>query len=339
MKKLLVIAFLIFISIVACTNRDGEIIDLINSVKKQNDDLKTQITALKKTTDSALVAVLKVSSLQATSEKKIDLIQTDLKIILTQISSLTTQMTAANADLASLKIKIDALQAKCAELVAQIALLNGSNNLISNPSGSGMTFSNMPTSLKNKLAVLYPFSGNANDLSGNNNNGELRGTTLSIDRFGNENSAYTFFQNQSIYIKNPLTIGFEDFTISAWVKLARYFGRWGILTWGGVDTYQGGYFYINYDGNIKFDLSNNEGPNSTAKISIDKWTHVVVTSDLGRIQLYIDGVAMTTKIPMNVSINGTMREIGVGFLGQIDDFAFWKRALNNEEIKAVYQLK
>ena len=142
MKKPLVIAFLSFISIVACTNRDGEIIDLINSVKKQNDDLKTQITALKKTTDSALVAVLKVNSLQTAIDKKIDLIQTDLKSVLTQIASLSTQMTAANTDLVSLKAKIDVLQAKCAELVAQIALLNAANNnliLISNisPLNSG----------------------------------------------------------------------------------------------------------------------------------------------------------------------------------------------------------
>jgi uncharacterized protein (TIGR02145 family) len=127
MKKLLVISFLIFLGIVACTNRDGEIIDLINSVKKQNDDLKAQITALKKTTDSALVAVLKVNSAQLITDKKIDLIQADLKALLTQIASLNTQMSALNADIGSLKAKIDALQAKCAELVSQIALINSSN--------------------------------------------------------------------------------------------------------------------------------------------------------------------------------------------------------------------
>ena len=124
MKKTLLITFLLFCSIVSCTNRDGEIIDLINSVKKQNDDLKAQITALKKTTDSAIVAVLKVNSLQVTTDKKIDLIQTDLKSLLTQIGTLTSQMTTANVDLGILKTKIDALQVKCAELVAQIAALN-----------------------------------------------------------------------------------------------------------------------------------------------------------------------------------------------------------------------
>jgi len=121
------ITLTLFIFLVSCTNRDGEIIDLINSVKKQNDDLKAQITALKKTTDSALVAVLKVNSLQTVIDKKIDLIQIDLKSLLTQIASLSVQMTSANADLVSLKTKIDALQVKCAELVAQIALLNASN--------------------------------------------------------------------------------------------------------------------------------------------------------------------------------------------------------------------
>ena len=124
MKKLTTIFFIVFTTLLSCTNRDGEIIDLINSVKKQNEDLKAQITALKKTTDSALVAVLKVNSNQIATDKKIDLIQADLKTLLAQIASLNTQMSALNADIGSLKAKIDVLQTKCAELVAQIAALN-----------------------------------------------------------------------------------------------------------------------------------------------------------------------------------------------------------------------
>jgi chromosome segregation ATPase len=148
MKNIKLILLLFSISIVACTNRDGEIIDLINSIKKQNEDLKAQITALKKTTDSALVAVLKVNSIQTASDKKIDLIQSDLKSLLTQIASLTLQMTSVNADLVSLKSKIDALQIKCAELVAQIALLNANSS-----------------TLNDGLVAYYPFNGNANDAS------------------------------------------------------------------------------------------------------------------------------------------------------------------------------
>ena len=138
MKNIKHIIVLLSLILVSCTNRDGEIIDLINSVKKQNDDLKAQISALKKTTDSALVAVLKVNSLQATTDKKIDLIQIDLKSVLTQIASLTTQMSSSNSDLASLKTKIDALQAKCNELVTQISLLSGTSisPIVTNPISS-----------------------------------------------------------------------------------------------------------------------------------------------------------------------------------------------------------
>jgi uncharacterized protein (TIGR02145 family) len=127
MKNFKLIIVLVSLLMVSCTNRDGEIIDLINSIKKQNDDLKAQVSALKKTTDSALVAVLKVSSLQASSDKRIDQVQIDLKSVVTQIASISSQMTAANSDLAALKTKIDALQVKCAELVTQISLLNASN--------------------------------------------------------------------------------------------------------------------------------------------------------------------------------------------------------------------
>ena len=49
--------------------------------------------------------------------------------------------------------------------------------------------SNIPTS---GLIAYYPFNGNANDESGNSNNGSVLGASLSGDRFGNENSAYTF---------------------------------------------------------------------------------------------------------------------------------------------------
>ena len=44
----------------------------------------------------------------------------------------------------------------------------------------------------NGLAGWWPFSGNANDVSGNGNNGTVNGATLTTDRFGNPNAAYSF---------------------------------------------------------------------------------------------------------------------------------------------------
>jgi len=44
----------------------------------------------------------------------------------------------------------------------------------------------------NGLVAWYPFNGNANDESGNGNNGVVNGATLTADRFGNANGAYSF---------------------------------------------------------------------------------------------------------------------------------------------------
>ena len=44
----------------------------------------------------------------------------------------------------------------------------------------------------NGLVGWWPFNGNDNDISGNGNNGNVNGATLTTDRFGNVNSSYNF---------------------------------------------------------------------------------------------------------------------------------------------------
>ena len=51
----------------------------------------------------------------------------------------------------------------------------------------------------NSLLAYYPFNGNANDESGNGNNGVVSGATLVDDRLGNTDSAY-YFNGTSDYI-------------------------------------------------------------------------------------------------------------------------------------------
>ena len=51
----------------------------------------------------------------------------------------------------------------------------------------------------NGLVGWWPFNGNANDESGNGNNGTVYGAMLTNDRFGNLNSAYSF-NNSKILI-------------------------------------------------------------------------------------------------------------------------------------------
>ena len=46
--------------------------------------------------------------------------------------------------------------------------------------------------LDSGLVAYYPFNGNANDESGNGNNGTIHGAVLTSDRFGNEKFSFSF---------------------------------------------------------------------------------------------------------------------------------------------------
>jgi hypothetical protein len=76
----------------------------------------------------------------------------------------------------------------------------------------------------------YPFNNNANDESGNNNNGIVNGASLVVDRFGNPNSAY-LFDGVDDFIELPdLNATTDDtndeFTISAWIKTSSTSDQW-----------------------------------------------------------------------------------------------------------------
>ena len=63
------------------------------------------------------------------------------------------------------------------------------------------TFAQVPSYVPtNGLVGYWPFNGNANDESGNGNNGTVNGATLTSDRFGNANGAYSFNGSSEIDI-------------------------------------------------------------------------------------------------------------------------------------------
>ena len=70
------------------------------------------------------------------------------------------------------------------------------------------------------LVAHYPFDGNANDASGNGNNGTVHGATLIGDRFGNANSFYSF-DGWDDYINcgNSPLFDVNHHSIIAWIKI------------------------------------------------------------------------------------------------------------------------
>jgi len=71
----------------------------------------------------------------------------------------------------------------------------------------------------NGLVAYYPFNGNANDASGNGNNGVVNGATLTSDRNGSVNSAYSF-NGVSNYISvgDNATLNPNSISISGWIN-------------------------------------------------------------------------------------------------------------------------
>jgi hypothetical protein len=85
--------------------------------------------------------------------------------------------------------------------------------------------------VNDSLVLCYLFNGDANDLSGNNNHGNLFGATLSTDRFGNTGGAYSF-NGSSQYIEVPNSTSISSpaarLTTVFWVQVNGWSNQFGV---------------------------------------------------------------------------------------------------------------
>jgi len=197
----------------------------------------------------------------------------------------------------------------------------------------------------NGLVGWWPFNGNANDESGNGNNGSPgSGVTLTTDRFFTTNAAYAFNGSGNISLISLPTSGSQDFTISGWVKTNNTSVRKGIACWGQDNPSNSTYFYITNNGYLKFDFAFNGGPQSPTFIADNNWHSVSITCTNGLVQLYINGLATGTSLSMSPNISGSNKALGANidnsasnnFVGNLDDIGIWNRALTQQEITTLY---
>ena len=95
------------------------------------------------------------------------------------------------------------------------------------------------------LIAYYPFNGNANDESGNGNNGVVDGATLTADRCGNLNSAYDFDGDNDKIITPVTGILTNSLTLCAWYKVRSYVTDASLIS--SRSTGDGGYKYSGLD--------------------------------------------------------------------------------------------
>ncbi|MDB4782998.1 leucine-rich repeat protein [Verrucomicrobiales bacterium] len=208
----------------------------------------------------------------------------------------------------------------------------------------------LPAQLINDgLVAHYPFNGNANDESGNGNNGTVNGATLADDHFGNADSAYYFDGNNSISVRDnaSLDFGAEDITVALWFKFngdIRNTQLVGQSTGGNRPKW-----FIYYSPETKnFQLHINDtaaGSNYwLAKATYEddgEWHHLAYVKRGNNYSSYLDGLLETTEAGPRVLPNSTSNfNIGVAegdpIKGHLDDVRIYNRGLSVEEINGLY---
>jgi len=208
------------------------------------------------------------------------------------------------------------------------------------------------------VVAYYPFNSNANDESGNGNNGIVNGATLTTDRFGNLNSAYNF-DGSDDYINigtDPmLNRSNTDFSINVWVNTNTLSPWFSTIITNRNPNYQGSLFGIHQNQLGLTSGDPNNAYTNNISLSTDQWYNICVThednSDLTN--FYIDGTLIysTTSFGYFPAPNPpTLHTIGAEtqgnvngltgyvFDGEIDDMYLFNRVISVIEIQELYNV-
>ena len=256
-------------------------------------------------------------------------------------------------------------------ITASATTICGGTSVTLTASGASLSSVNncsLPSVLQNGLQAFYPFCGNSNDSSGNNLNGTVSGATLTYDRMGTPNSAYSFTTNQQITIPNTATMNTYPLTVSLWYNAnslpngvsSNIFSKYVPAAWNGFEillsdcrnvssngiNYNNGFgvpsWYLR-SGTNKCIGYYGETPFLQPNISANTWYNYVFVLDSTGGKIYVNGQLVGshawTGIP-GASTNNYLWKIGglynTWFNGKIDDVGIWNRALNPQEVQQLY---
>ncbi len=204
-------------------------------------------------------------------------------------------------------------------------------------------YSQIPT---DSLIGFWPFNGNADDLSVNNNNGTVNGATLVPDRFGNNNSAYYFDGSDYISIPHSTTLNMQDsLSFSVWVKPESLSGTRMVFGKSNYTTKTNYLLRIKPSGYIQWEYNGYTNTDSVP-LQINTWSHIVVTaSGPGQVKrVYINNQlvkeTLTSSGPFGMITNPfTIGYASYGseyFVGAIDDIRMYNKVLSDSEIDALF---
>ncbi len=206
----------------------------------------------------------------------------------------------------------------------------------------------------NGLIGYWPFNGNANDASGNGNNGVVHGATLTSDRFGNPNVAYSFNGvSNYILVNNSATFPDTAITISFWFNrrgntltaLEQYlskelaFGTYllqdssiAFQVWKGSPgiwtSWESLPYKVQPDTNWVFYAFTYSNATKVANIYINgNLVNSIVETDP-------NGILRTSAYPMYIGRNGSASVYYIK--GDMDDISIYNRVLSKPQIDSLY---
>lgn len=200
----------------------------------------------------------------------------------------------------------------------------------------------------NGLVGWWPFNGNANDESGNGNNGSNNGATLTTDRNGVSNSAYNF-NGVSNFINcgNSSVFGLlngQTITISLWFNANNNCDGFLISKYSHLNPSNSNYF-LGYTANQNNLTITGNGSNTLSYNPIlpNIWNMICVVLDNSSSKIYLNG-SLVNQGSMNLSNNVSSSDLFIGkvgnlndlFNGKMDDIGIWNRALTECEIQNLY---
>ena len=192
----------------------------------------------------------------------------------------------------------------------------------------------------NGLVGYWPFNGNANDVTSNANNGTVSDATLTADRFGNANKAYSFNG-----INNYITatrIYQSAFSVSLWFNTSgsqlynplidAFDANWEIQLKNASPDYVSFITASNYQELLSSSLTQN-----------NIWYNLICTYSNNVVKFYINGILKDQftayVLPNNIGnyyFGASMTGADQFFNGDLDDIGIWNRALTQDEITSLY---
>jgi hypothetical protein len=207
----------------------------------------------------------------------------------------------------------------------------------------------------NGLVGYWPFNGNANDESGNGNNGTVNGATLTTDRFGVVNKAHDFDGNDIINLGLINLSQYNQMSMNVWVYPTSFnTGFWwdiDIMRQQGTENVDYLLAFQNFGTILSFGLGFQGGGYSELDIPItsanflNTWHNIIAVYDGSQKRVYLDGNLIgsenvTGYISYSTTNAGScIGGIGNGeyFAGKLDECTIWSQALTQQEILALYQ--